>query len=576
MLLQATTYVLLFALATTLWMAFYLFARGFPRAMTMRVVIALIALSGFYFGAYNNIFVQVPGSAAIRAVLLVIGLGAWYGVTFSMMSEHSRKRYRLFEWGIYALGVLAIILLLQKGSFINEEGNALYVAHMEKGWTYRVYGIYQLLVSLGIMLNLLVGDRVGLTSRGRYFLVASIFPVINVFYGVISLSSAAPSPRIIQDALAFCGVVILGLAVARHQTLTERRTTLQDFPITTLAILVLTVIYIYIFNSMGHPTQWLSAVVVLVIFTHASYDMVREFLERLRIRRESEFRRQLRQLEGVDENAFKVRVQEILDLLCRTLNAANGFVAVRSGDEFIVTATRQSVPMESRISAELISSDDVSHLKEDQISDLEWIAPSFEGLTQVAAIALGKPRSRLEYSSSDLELLGEVADQIGTLVSLRNLRPGQADQLRQLVAESQTNAEELKQVTGEIMDTISVTPDADFIRMVEDGLRHLPDTITLGQSPLADKMGIQAGTHIERGKRLQQLVMDSIELLKPAEKRPPEPLPRIWYNYAVLHDAYVEGVQNREIMARLYISEGTFNRTRRNAIRGLARALAEM
>jgi hypothetical protein len=231
--------------------------------------------------------------------------------------------------------------------------------------------------------------------------------------------------------------------------------------------------------------------------------------------------------------------------------------------------------MESRISSELVASEDVSHLKEGQISDLEWAAPSFEGQTQVAVIAIGKPRSRLEYSSGDLELLGEVADQIGTMVSLRNLRPGQRDQIRQLVAESQANAEELKQVTAEIMDTISVNPDADFIKMVEEGLRHLPDTIALGQSPLADKMGIQAETHIERGKRLQQLIMDSIELLKPAEKRPSEPLPRIWYNYAVLHDAYVEGVQNREIMARLYISEGTFNRTRRNAIRGLARTLAE-
>jgi hypothetical protein len=82
-------------------------------------------------------------------------------------------------------------------------------------------------------------------------------------------------------------------------------------------------------------------------------------------------------------------------------------------------------------------------------------------------------------------------------------------------------------------------------------------------------------THVERGKELQQLLMDSIDLLKPARERPPEPLPRIWYNHAVLHDAYVEGVQNREIMARLYISEGTFNRTRRNAIRGLARLLVE-
>jgi hypothetical protein len=38
----------------------------------------------------------------------------------------------------------------------------------------------------------------------------------------------------------------------------------------------------------------------------------------------------------------------------------------------------------------------------------------------------------------------------------------------------------------------------------------------------------------------------------------------------------VEEVSNREIMMRLYISEGTFNRTRRSAVRALARALGEM
>jgi DNA-directed RNA polymerase specialized sigma24 family protein len=43
-----------------------------------------------------------------------------------------------------------------------------------------------------------------------------------------------------------------------------------------------------------------------------------------------------------------------------------------------------------------------------------------------------------------------------------------------------------------------------------------------------------------------------------------------------LHDAYIDEVSNREIMMRLYISEGTFNRTRRSAVRALARALGEM
>jgi hypothetical protein len=32
----------------------------------------MLALSGFFYGAYNNIFVQVPGNATVRAVLHVI------------------------------------------------------------------------------------------------------------------------------------------------------------------------------------------------------------------------------------------------------------------------------------------------------------------------------------------------------------------------------------------------------------------------------------------------------------------------------------------------------------------------
>ena len=576
MLLQATMVISLFAMSATLWMGFYLFARGFPRAITLRVVVVMLALSGFFFGAYTNIFTQTPGSAAIRAILLVIVLGGWYSVTFHVMSERNRVRYRFIERGMYALGVLSILFLAQPNSFILEEGNALYVAHMNpSGWAYRVYGGYQVIVSFGIMLNLLVGDRVGLTTRGKYFLVTSIFPVVSVIYGVFSLGSPTPAPRIIQDTLAFCGVFVLGLSVARHQTLTERRTTFQDFPLTTLSTLGLAAITVFFAARNGMPAKSLASVAGFVVLAIGTYDLTREFLERLRMRREGAFRKQLRQLESADEDAFKGRLQETLDLLCHTINAASGLVAVREGEEFLVTATRHSVPMESRISAGLLSSDEVSRLKDGQVSDIEWIAPSFEGQTQVAVVGIGKSRSRLEYSTGDLELLEEVADQVGTLVSFRNLRPGKTDEIRQLVMESRANFSELDFIAGGILETLTGQPDAEFIKIVEEALRHLPDTIALGQSHLADKMGIQAGTHIERGKQLQQLLMDSIELLKPAEKRPPEPLPRIWYNHAVLHDAYVEGVPNREIMARLYISEGTFNRTRRNAIRGLARLLME-
>lgn len=577
MLLQATLIIDLIAMATTLWMAFYLFARGYPNGMTMRMVLVLLSLSAFYFGAYNNIFDQIPGTAAIRAVLLVIGLGGWYSLTYRVMSEHNQKRFRWMEWCIYFLGAASILMLLQPGAFIDEEGNALHVAHMSNRPPYRIYGLYQILVSLGILFNLLVGDRVGLTRRGKYYLTASIFPILSVLYGIFSLGGATPAPRIVQDTLAFVGIFILSLAVARHQVWTERRAARQDFPLTTLVVLSLSVMYASLAWKRGMPAESLSMVVGLAIMALGLYDLTREFLERMRFRNESQFRKQLRQLENeiASEEALKSSLQNGLDLLCQTLRATGGFVAVRRGTRFIVMASKSSIPVASELSQSVVACEEVSRPRAGQLPYLAWIAPSFEGQTQVAVVGIEKPVSRLDYSSGNLELLAEVADQIGTIVSLSNAVPKQNQLIQQLVAESQASATEMDSVAGSLLESISIEPDAEFIKMVEDALRHLPDSINLGQSALAEKLSMTGDSHIERGKRLQQILTGSIESLKPSEVRPPEPLPRVWYSYAVLHDAYVECVPNREIMARLYISEGTFNRTRRNAIRGLARSLTE-
>lgn len=565
MLLQATMAVTLVGMATTLWMGFYLFARGFTSPLTLRVVVVMLTLAGFFHGAYSNIFDQIVGSAAIRAVLLVVVLTGWYSATFQVMSPRDQKRFRWIERGIYALAGLAIVFLLQPNAFILEQGNALLVAHMNpQGLAYRVYGGFQLIISFGILFNLLAGDRVGLTSRGKYFLVTSIFPVVNIFYGVISLASPTPAPRIVQDALSFCGVFVLGFSVARHQSLTERRSNLQEFILTTVTALGVALVTGYFALRLGVDSARLADVVGFVILLVGLYDLTREFLERLRSRNENQFRRQLRQLEHdpSGNGTLHRRLQEGLDLLCRTLKAPGGFVAIRRGENFVVTATRSSVEIGNEIAASLLSCEEVSHPKAGQPPGIAWIAPSFEGQTQVAIVGIGSPEYKLDYASGDLALLEEVADQVGTLVSLSNRRSTQDDTLPVPAVDN-------------MLESISANPDIDFIKIVEDSLRHLPDVLMLGQSPLAEKMGIRGESHVERGKRLQQLLTESIEAFRPAEKRPPEPLPRVWYNHAVLHDAYVEGVPNREIMSRLYISEGTFNRTRRNALRGFARLLVE-
>lgn len=574
MLFQATLLVDLTAMAICLWMAFYLFARGFPSKVTMRGVILLLALSAFFFGAYNNLFNQVAGTAAWRATFLIIGIAAWYDLTLTILPDQQRKVLLPWAVGIYTLALVTIVLLLStRDAFIGEQGNDLYVARMGIGLPYILYGVFEAAACIGIFQNLFSQGKIGLTTQGKFFLFASIFPVAGVLYGIVALAISPPMPRLYQDLMVFSGVFLMGISVARHQTLIERRMTLRDFPVTSLTILFLAAVYALTALRLGLPLQLVGPLVAFVVLTHALYDLVREFLERLRIRREGTFRKQLRKLENEksSEDTLRHRLQEGLDLLCSTLGAASGFIATKSGDEFVVTASRQSVELERRFPSSEISYEDISKSQNELLPDIQYFAPSFDGQTQIAVVGIGKPKSRLNYSHGDLDLLSEVADQIGTIVSLSNMQP----QIRQMLAQSEINENEASALAGEMIDAIGSNPSEDFVKMVEEGLRHLSDYIVLGQSPLADKLGVKAGSHIERGRELQKAIVNSIELLRPADKRPPEPLPRVWYNHAVLHDAYVEGVPNREIMARLYISEGTFNRTRRNAIRGLARLLME-
>lgn len=580
MLFQATLIVDLSAMAITLWMAFYLFARGFPSRLTLRTVVLLLALSVFFYSAYANLFHQVSGTAALRAVMLIIGLSSWYGLTYELAADREEPRPNWPGIGIYALGAgIAALMLSDTSVFIGEQGNVVYVARMGVGLPFVLYGAFQILACAGILYNLLSGSRIGLTSQGRFFLLASVFPTIGVGYGILALAIAPPLPRLVQDLIVFGGVFLLGIAVLRHQILVERRTTFQDFPLTTVVVLSLAALYAYLSVRLGYPPESLGVVVAIAVATLGVYDLAREFLERLRFRNESRFRKQLRQLDGDGpaEKSLQAHLQDGLDMLCQTLNATGGLIAVRREEVFLVTATHRSIPLDSRLSEAQAACDDLACPGDEGPAGLAWMAPSFEGQTRIAVVGIGKPKARLEYSAGDLELLAEFADQVGTVVSLDNLRLPRSEQIRRLEAESQARSEELNSIADGLIGTIETNPEPEFIKKVEEGLRKLPDFISLGQSPLAERLEplIRGETHIERGRRLQELLVESIDSLKPAEKRPPEPLPRAWYNHAVLYDAYVEGVPNREVMARLYISEGTFNRTRRNALRGLARLLDE-
>jgi len=125
-------------------------------------------------------------------------------------------------------------------------------------------------------------------------------------------------------------------------------------------------------------------------------------------------------------------------------------------------------------------------------------------------------------------------------------------------------------------------PPADWAKSVEDALRHLDDYSYLASHPLAEIGPVQrrlpAGsrTSLDRGRAVYDLLAESIEKLRPPGEPPAELPPRIWYPYLIMRGAYVENTPNRQIMCRLYVSEGTFNRARRAAVQAIARHIQEL
>ena len=85
-------------------------------------------------------------------------------------------------------------------------------------------------------------------------------------------------------------------------------------------------------------------------------------------------------------------------------------------------------------------------------------------------------------------------------------------------------------------------------------------------------------TYLDQGKALHTLLLRAVEQLRPAGAESPasEVPSREWHHYLILRDSYLQGQLTRDIMARLYIGEGTYNRARRRALRSVAKIIREM
>jgi hypothetical protein len=255
-------------------------------------------------------------------------------------------------------------------------------------------------------------------------------------------------------------------------------------------------------------------------------------------------------------------------------------IALRAENDFTVRASYHGKSVGERWPADQITVRELTALPTTDRAEPAVIAPCMVEGACTGAILLGQPKNAAAYSQDDLDLVAEAADRLAELSLRFQQQAAHASEIDKMLHEFQARERELQQeVTALRTPAKQETISPEVVAQVEDALRRLHDYAYLGEHALGARVlpRDQASTRLDRGKALNARLIATIEKLRPATAVEPRELPtREWHPYLILRDAYVRGEANRDIMARLYVSEATFHRTRRSALRAVAQTLLEL
>jgi hypothetical protein len=579
MLFRLSSLIVFAGLSISLWLAAYLLARGYTSRITWRAVLILVALAVSFYSTYGNLYHPVPGSSVWRATWLSLALAVWYDLVEHLAAgrESGRPRYKV--WIAYGLGALNIALLWLSGDlYPGLRGDFLWTPHAAPSLIYLWYASFLIVAFGAIFYEFYRLWRAGSAPQHRFFFLSTCLAAATVVGFVVQLAPWFPAmPRLLQDSLMLASVSLFGYAVARHQAMVERRTTVQDFPLSGLTVLGLASLYAILAVQRDLTPEEVAGLTVLAVVTHSSVDLVREFLDRLLHRQDGALRQQLRRLARNvgGEETLRQNLRRALAILCQRWRARGGLVALKRGDVFEVVVSWNARPVGTHLTGAMC--EDLCRPGPADSEAIAWLAPAFAGSEQVGVFGLGWPRNnRREYTERELDALAEAADWLGLLIANHQRQEVARKQLTSLAHETQTREFDLQTGPEELSARLPPDPDPKLVPEVEHALRHLHEYAVLAESPLVARFGLGGGGHLERGKAVRERLIQALECLRPIGERPRVTISRAWYGYIILHDAYVDDVPNREIMGQLYIGEGNFNRARRNALRSLARTLDEM
>jgi GAF domain-containing protein len=598
-----TSLVDLLALAASLWLGLYIVTRN-PRArISWLASLTLWSLSGYFLDSFlhlNRPHEQMLAWWTGWTVLLSAPL--WLHLCV-LLTHRESTWHRYLAWSGYLWAVVLVVAELATGDVLGVLSGEPFVyatAQQPGRWYPAVFALLVVapLISIGLLYRAgrsdgrpLAGQRDVLVSATALALAGGLYLTSSVWFSL----RVAILPGQVALALA---LILLGYGVARYNALVEGRSTTADFAYALVAILAVIAVYLLVtyvsYRVFEIPFAVFIFVLMLVIVTHSLYEWGVTTLERLFFRRRyQQLRADLRAFaQEAEAEDVEPLMSAILRSLCESVGCTQGWIALADGMDSQVTAypAGQRMP-QSEVLREV--PDEVRYLDEAVLRETGLsaavIVPLLAGGEALGTIVLvqrdgaagwDEPRHR--------ELLESVADQVASAVIVARQQRATAEQIELAVHAFREREHMLRQELQAAIAAGSATGGEELSAarlrpLIEDALRHLYDYAYLGEQELADltvtgtyvEGEVDVVTNLDRGRALSQMLVDVIEKL-----RPPGPIPalpaREWEQYTILHDAYVIGTLNREIMAKLYISESSFNRARRRAVRGVARAVAEM
>jgi len=602
-----TSIVNFICLALSLWLGFYIVTRS-PRSRVSWLASATLwSLAGSFLNSLTYINVSPEDGTLPWWWGWSVALAApfWFHLSASFLPSRLASKQRLLVILVYFL-TLNFVAVEAYTPWVFAGATTkppIYNSAQRPGPLYLLFGLYLIAVPSLSLYNLWLSRKQTKSPPIRQQFVillwATSLAIFSGVYTTLSTQLGLDTPTFISSLSLGAGVALLGYGAARYNALVEGRVSGSDFVYTTLAISLVTGFYLLVtfISYIVYDVPFIAFifVIMLAITSHSLYDWARTYLDRLFYRRQyREVRANLRDFarEAAPGYDLPGQLQGIVHVLCRSLGASRCFIALREVEDFAIVAAYPTDLRGEHIAAQVLTADEITApslpVRSPNLEGMAVLVPMHYGSEQSGAIVLGPKAMGGVYTEDDFDLLEDVAGRVAGVVHSVRLQETSVRQIDSLVTEFRQRERELRLRMQEVLESklpiLEGVGEGEVISLVEDALRHLYDYPYLGEHKLAQlrivelRLNVQESpfvTHLDRGRALQEVLTTAIEKLKPPGPQPSLPT-REWHQYVILHDAYVLGELNRDIMARLYIGEGTFNRARRRAVRGVARALEEM